>query len=93
VARQVEVKHPNWLELSPAEQESLVRGHTQHCFNHIRNIFLKPMSAAQSAHVRDSLQQQLERFSSWERMETDFENLLRAVYKVSPTTKLAMHCT
>ena len=85
VARQVEVKNPNWLELSAAEQESLVRGHTQHCFNHIRNIFLAPMSASQSAHVREALQEQLERFSSWERMDTQFDNLLRAVYKVIPS--------
>ena len=85
VARQVELKHPDWATLSEAEQEAAVKAHTQHCFNHIRNIFLKPMSAAQSAHVRERLQEQLERFSSWERMETDFEKLLRAVYKV-PTT-------
>ena len=41
------------------------------------------MSAAQSAHVREVLADQLEQFSSWERMETEFGNLLRAVYKVS----------
>ena len=91
VAKQVEVKHPDWLQLSAAEQERLVSSHTQHCFNHIRNIMLKPMSAAQSAHVREGLQEQLERFSSWERMETDFEKLLRAVYKV-PNCEISEPC-
>jgi hypothetical protein len=51
VARQIEEKHPNWASLGEAEQEKAVRMHTQHCFNHIRNIFLKPMAAAQSAHT------------------------------------------
>ena len=83
VARQIEEKHLDWASLSEAEQEAAVRMHTQHCFNHIRNIFLKPMAAAQSAHVKEALKDDLEAYSSWERMETDFDNLLRAVYKVT----------
>ena len=82
VARQIEEKHADWPSLSEAEQEAAVRMHTQHCFNHTRNIFLKPMAAAQSAHVKEALKEQLEAFTWWERMETDFEHLLRAVYKV-----------
>ena len=82
IARQVEEKHPDWAALSEEAQEAAVRVHCHDCWQHIRNIFLAAMSTAQSAHVKEALQQELEAFSSWERMETDFNNLLRACYKV-----------
>ena len=69
-------------ELLNRVQEAAVRVHTHDCWQHIRNIFLAAMSTAQSAHVKEALQQELEAFSSWERMVTDFNNLLRACYKV-----------
>lgn len=55
--------------------------HTHDCFQHIRNIMLKAMSAAQSAYVKETLKEELEAFSSYERMCTDFDQLLRADYK------------
>ena len=82
IAKQVKEKHLDWAQLSEEAQEAAIRVHTHDCWQHIRNIFLKAMSTAQSAHVRDSLKEELEAFSSWERMETDFDNLLRACYKV-----------
>jgi hypothetical protein len=82
IAKQVKAKHPDWASLSEEAQEEAIRVHTHDCWQHIRNIFLKAMSTAQSAHVKDALKEELEAFSSWERMETDFDNLLRACYKV-----------
>lgn len=39
------------------------------------------MSPAQAAHVQRELSEQLKEFSSWERMTTEYDQLLRAVYK------------
>ena len=44
----------------------------------MRNIFLKEQSAAQSKHVADTLKDHLAEFSSWDRMTTDFNQMLRA---------------
>jgi hypothetical protein len=83
VAKQVQDKHPDWASLSEEEQGEAVRVHCQDCWNHIRNIFLTAMSKAQADHVKAALQEELEAFSAWERMTTDFDQLLRSVYKVS----------
>ena len=81
VAKQIEEKHPNWGELSSVEQEEAVRVHTHDCWQHIRNIFLGPMSKAQSAHTKEQLAEKLAFFAAHERMTTDFDHLLRADYK------------
>ena len=83
IAKQVAEKHENWAELSESQQEEATRVHCQDCWQHIRNIFLSAMATAQNAHVKEALQEQLDAFSSYERMTTDFDQLLRADYKVS----------
>ena len=55
--------------------------HKLDCYQHMRNIFLKEMSSAQAKHVAEELKPQLDAFSSWERMSTDYSQLLRAAYK------------
>jgi hypothetical protein len=84
IARQVVEKYDSaaWAALSEAEQEAAVRTHAHHCWQHIRNIFLSAMTKAQSAHVKEALQEELASFSSYERMTTDFDQMLRADYKV-----------
>ena len=82
VARQVQAKHPDWGSLSEAQQEAAVRCHALHCWQHMRNIILAAMQKAQAAHVKAALEEQLLQFSSFERMSTDFDQLLRADYKV-----------
>jgi len=57
------------------------RVHKLDCYQHLRNIFLKEMSAAQAAHVAEELKPRLELFSSWDRMTTEYTQLLRAAYK------------
>ena len=83
VARQVKSKmDPEvWAAMSAAEQEQAVKMHMVHCWNHIRNIFLKAMSTAQAAHVKSALSVELETFAGYERMSTDFDQMLRADYK------------
>lgn len=39
------------------------------------------MSAKQAKHVHAELESELQHFSAWERMTTDYDQLLRAVYK------------
>ena len=63
------------------EKERVTRVHEFDCVNHLRNIILNAMSDAMSAHVAEELKLHLEAFSSWERLTTDFTQLLRATYK------------
>ena len=67
--------------MSEAERDAAMRVHRLDCWQHMRNIFLKHMSAAQAKHVGEQLQPQLEKFSAWERMSTEFSQLLRAAYR------------
>ena len=70
-----------WGKLSEEEQKQMARVHKLDCWQHMRNIFLKEMSKEQSKRVADELQAQLATFASWERMSTDFDQLLRASEK------------
>ena len=70
-----------WKQRPESERESMLQVYLFDCWHHMRNIFLKEMSAAQSKHVSHALADQLKAFSAWERMSTDFDNLIRAVYK------------
>ena len=65
-----------------AEQAHAIRVHKLNCWQHMRNIFLNAGSSAQAAHVAEELKPWLDSFSSWERMSTSFNELLRACYKV-----------
>ena len=47
----------------------------------MRNILLNNMSKAQGRHVAEELKPWLDTFSAWERMTTDYDQLLRAAYK------------
>ena len=62
-------------------QADAVRCHKVDCSGHLRNIFLGEMTSAMSKHVREELAEHLALFGGWERMTTDFDQLLRAVYK------------
>eukprot|EP00966_Prymnesium_polylepis_P200830 4653551-Prymnesium_polylepis.3 len=69
--------------MSEAERAHATRVHKLNCWQHMRNIFLNNMSKAQAKHVSEELKPWLDAFTSWERMTTDFDQLLlRAVYKI-----------
>ena len=70
-----------WDALTEKEQQEATRVHELDCYQHLRNIFLKEMSAAQAKHVADELKPHLDTFSSWDRMTTEYTQLLRAAYK------------
>ena len=70
-----------WGKLSEEEQVFATRVHKLDCWQHMRNIFLREMSSTQSKLVAEELKPQLDTFSSWERMTTDFDQLLRASEK------------
>ena len=71
-----------WGKLTEAEKSEMTRVHELDCWQHLRNIFLKEMSSAQAKHVAEELKPHLDAFSSWDRMTTDYTQLLRASYKV-----------
>ena len=79
--KRIEMGAEAWDALSEAEQVHLCRVHKLDCHNHMRNIFLGPMSKKMSKHVAVELKDHLEAFSSWERMTTEFDQLLRGCYK------------
>lgn len=70
-----------WDAMGEAEQKHATRVHRLECWQHMRNIFLKHMSSAQAKHATTKLKPWLETFGSWERMSTEFDALLRGVYK------------
>ena len=70
-----------WAKLSEEEQAEVTRVHKLDCHQHMRNIFLKEMSAAQAKHVAEELKPHLDAFTSWDRMTTEYTQLLRAAYK------------
>lgn len=72
-----------WAALSDEERDTATRTHLQDCWQHLRNIFLAEMSKAMSSHVAEDLKPELDTFAQWERMSTEFSQLLRAAYKVS----------
>lgn len=70
-----------WESMSEDERTAATRTHKVDCWQHLRNIFLAEMSAAQAKHVQAELQPELDTFGAWERMSTDFSQLLRASFK------------
>lgn len=72
-----------WQSMPNDERDKLTRTHQQDCWQHLRNIFLAEMSRAMAAFVKEELQAELDTFSAWERVSTEFSQLLRAAYKVS----------
>ena len=70
-----------WAALTEAEQKHATRVHRLDCWQHMRNIFLNEMSKAQAAHVAEQLKPWLDEFTTWDRMTTDYSQLLRAAYK------------
>ena len=70
-----------WASMSDEEREEAVRCHAVHCWQHIRNIFLAAMSSAMSTLLKDMLEDDLDAFTSQERIATDMGSLLRADYK------------
>lgn len=83
VARQVEghIGTDAWEAMNETERHAAVRTHNVDCWQHMRNIFLAEMSAEMARHVKAELQPELDTFSAWERMSTDFTQLLRASFK------------
>lgn len=83
VAHQVEegLGPERWDAMSEEERNDATRTHQIDCWGHMRNIFLEHMSAELAAHVKAELQPELETFASWERMTTEYSQLVRACYK------------
>jgi len=83
IAAEVE-KHigvAQWASMTDAEKEQATRTHPNDCWQHLRNIFLAEMSKAQSDYMKKEMEPELAVFTSWERVTTDFSQLLRASYK------------
>ena len=70
-----------WAAMSEEEKEFSTRTHQHDCWQHLRNIFLAEMSSAQAKHMQAEMQSELDTFSSWERMSTEYSQLLRSTYK------------
>ena len=83
VAAQVQAKvgPTAWAAMTEEEQAAAVRCHAVHCWQHIRNIFLAPMSAAASELLKHKLDGELDAFAAQERVSTSMGELLRADYK------------
>lgn len=80
-----------WARLSEAEQSTAACAHAGDCMQHLRNIMLDSMSAAATAHLKETLEDSLADFSSFERMSTDAMQLIRAMYVAAPYTATLTH--
>ena len=67
--------------MTEQEQAHATRVHQLECWQHMRNIFLNAMSSEMSAHVAGEMKPWLDTFSLWERISTNFTDLLRGAYK------------
>lgn len=83
IAKQVEERlgKDAWDAMSEADRVTATRTHQVDCWQHLRNIFLAEMSSAQAKHVAEKLKPELETFNAWERVSTEFSQLLRAAFK------------
>ena len=81
VILRAEMGDETWEALTDAERANQLRVHQLDCHQHMRNIFLKHMSTAQSEYTKEELKNDLGAFSSFERMSTEYSQLLRATYK------------
>ena len=70
-----------WSALTLADQQAASLTYSMDCHQHLRNIFLSAGSAAASAHLKEALGESLKQFSSFERMSTDANALIRGCYK------------
>ena len=83
IAKEVEASlgAAKWAAMSDTEKKASTRTHQHDCWQHLRNIFLAEMSSAQAKHMQAEMQSELDTFSSWERMSTEYSQLLRSTYK------------
>lgn len=70
-----------WESKPDDARTEMLRVYSLDCQHHLRNIWMGHMSVKQAQHVQQELSSQLQHFAAWERMSTDYEQLLRAVYK------------
>lgn len=83
IGESVEANHgaEAWAKLSEGEKTQAKYVVVGDCYQHLRNILLDHMSHEATAQLKDDLGTSLEAFSSFERMSTDPNQLVRAVYK------------
>jgi hypothetical protein len=70
-----------WDALRVEEKADLLRVHLLDCHQHMRNIFLNAMWTAQTVYTKSELEHDLKEFTAFERMSTEYSQLLRATYK------------
>eukprot|EP00965_Chrysotila_dentata_P094821 3136020-Pleurochrysis_carterae.AAC.1 len=80
-AARAQVADEAWERLDAVEQSAAVRVYTGDCAQHLRNMVLSCMSAADAAYLKSDLEDTLADFFAFECMTTEMSAIIRAVYK------------
>ena len=67
--------------MSEAEREKVCTSFIGDCHDHLRNIIINAMSISATDMLKDTLADDLDEFSSFDRMSVDGMDLIRAIYK------------
>eukprot|EP00966_Prymnesium_polylepis_P298496 6897829-Prymnesium_polylepis.1 len=67
--------------MTQAERDAVCKAHHALCQQHGRNTIVNAMQIAQTNSLKDELADDLAEFSSFERMSTDVNDVIRGAYK------------
>ena len=80
-AKRLEIGDEAWEAMSAEEREHACKSYIGDCHDHLRNIIISAMATGATTFLKDSLEDDLAEFSSFDRMSVDGMDLIRAIYK------------
>ncbi|EOD24721.1 hypothetical protein EMIHUDRAFT_206823 [Emiliania huxleyi CCMP1516] len=81
VAVEAKVGKAAWEAMTEEERERKYKTYLGDCWQHRRNIIIEAMAAAANASVKATLDDELDEFSSFERIDPDGSCVIRAAFK------------
>lgn len=81
VAVEAKVGKAAWEAMTEEERERKYKTYLGDCWQHLRNIIIEAMAAAANASVKATLDDELDEFSSFERIDPDGSCVIRAAFK------------
>ena len=80
-AKRLEIGNEKWEAMSEEERENVCRSYIGDCHDHLRNTIVKGMTTAATDFLKDSLEDSLSQFSSYDRMSVDCNDLIYSCWK------------
>ena len=70
-----------WVAMTEQQRDAKVKVYVGECHAHLRNIIINAMQLRATESLKDELRDSLSEFTSFDRMSTDINDLIRAVFK------------